>query len=256
MKIRKKTLLQITWRSFLFQAAFNFERMQNIGFAFCMLPALEELYSGEQLKVAVSRHLEFFNSHPYLSSTLIGASVHLEERIATGEIPEQRVQNFKKYMMGPTAAIGDNFFWSSWKPFAATCALVTLFSGEFWAPILFLGIYNIVHLFFRFYGVFSGYKHGEAVIIKLNKLDLVRFAGISLTLSGVFIGISAAFLAQNADISPFSAGGIMGYLLFTFVVIILLMLLKKKLSVNKLAYLMLLFGSFVILTLGIFFPLI
>ena len=78
-----------------------------------MTPALTRLYEGDQLKDALARHLEFFNSHPYMTGALLGASIRMEEAIARGERQPQDVQNFKRFMQGPMAAIGDSFFWSS-----------------------------------------------------------------------------------------------------------------------------------------------
>jgi len=53
-------------RQFLLQGCWNYEGMQNVGFAYAILPALREFYSNrpeEGLK-AVKRHLEFFNTQP------------------------------------------------------------------------------------------------------------------------------------------------------------------------------------------------
>ena len=47
-------LLRVLWRSFFFQAANNYERMQNVGFAYCMLPALRKLYTGSTSTLRLS----------------------------------------------------------------------------------------------------------------------------------------------------------------------------------------------------------
>ena len=43
-KLSKKELHSIFIRSGLLQGSWNFERMQNLGYAFQMLPAIEKLY--------------------------------------------------------------------------------------------------------------------------------------------------------------------------------------------------------------------
>ncbi len=35
---------KVWWRQFLFQGCWNFEGMQNVGFAYCILPALRHYY--------------------------------------------------------------------------------------------------------------------------------------------------------------------------------------------------------------------
>ena len=103
--------------------------MQNIGFAYCMMPALKKLYSGDDLKQAAKRHLEFFNTHPYLAASLLGASIRIEEDIAAGTRSPDDVRTFKRVMMGPMAAIGDSFFWASLRPFVAAWTIMGVLSG-------------------------------------------------------------------------------------------------------------------------------
>ena len=136
-RITRWVLLRILWRSFFFQSACNYERMQNVGFCFCILPALQVLYRDDDLKRAMQRHLAFFNSHPYMADALLGATVRLEEDLAAGRTTEERILSFKATMMGPMAAIGDSFFWASLKPFAATLAVAGIFSDVPWAPLVF-----------------------------------------------------------------------------------------------------------------------
>ncbi|GAQ01093.1 PTS system mannose/fructose/sorbose IID component family protein [Companilactobacillus farciminis] len=40
-KITKKELRSVFWRSFALQGAFNYEKMQNIGYAFSMEPIIK-----------------------------------------------------------------------------------------------------------------------------------------------------------------------------------------------------------------------
>lgn len=46
------------WRTFPLQACFCFERMQNVGFAYMMIPALKKLYKNKKdISYALKRHL-------------------------------------------------------------------------------------------------------------------------------------------------------------------------------------------------------
>ncbi len=53
--------------------------MQSLGFAYAMEPALRRLHgTGEECRRALGRHLEFFNTHPFLAAAVLGAAVRLE----------------------------------------------------------------------------------------------------------------------------------------------------------------------------------
>ena len=64
--LEKKTINKVFWRSFMYGASWNYERMQNLGFLYTILPTLKKIYKDkkEDMSVAMSRHLEFFNTHP------------------------------------------------------------------------------------------------------------------------------------------------------------------------------------------------
>ncbi len=249
------TLLHVLWRSFFLLSTCNYERMQNVGFGYAISPALTKLYEGAALKAALARHLEFFNSHPYMAGALLGASIKLEEEVAAGRLPPERVSSFKRCLMGPLAAIGDNFFWASLRPFGAAWAIAGIFSGVLWAPFAFLALYNVFHITLRAYGVFAGYRHGEQVFERVNRLELVRFADRSHYLTGAFLGIAAAQLAAHARETGFTVGGLEPLLLAVLTLIALLSL-KRKISMPVL--LLGLAGGCVALVLGLdaVFPLI
>lgn len=255
-RVGRVTLLRVLWRSFFFQAACNYERMQNVGFAFCILPALTRLYRGEDLKRAMARHLEFFNSHPYMADALLGATVRLEEDLAAGKVTEDRIQGFKSTMMGPMAAIGDSFFWASLKPFAAALAVAGVFSDVPWAPLVFLLLYNMFHLVLRVYGLFAGYRMGERVFEKLYQIDLVQFSDRSHYLAGVCIGVAGALLVEHAQRSEAVLGQNLEPVLLVALVLILFQLLKRKVSMIWLLYGFTLLCLGMILGLNAIFPLI
>ncbi len=250
------TLLRVLWRSFFFLAAQNYERMQNVGFGYAMLPALTRLYEGDRLREAMNRHLEFFNSHPYMAGALLGASVKLEEEVAAGRLPPERVSSFKRCLMGPLAAIGDNFFWASLRPFGAAWAIAGALSGILWAPLAFLLLYNVFHLTIRAYGVFAGYQHGERVFERVRQLELVRFADRSHYLSGAFLGVGAALFAEEARSASVTLGGGLGALLLLVLTVIALLCLKRKMSMPVVLFS--LAGGCVALVLGLdsMFPLV
>jgi PTS system mannose-specific IID component len=255
-RVGRVALLRVLWRSFFFQSACNYERMQNVGFAFCILPALTRLYRGEDLKRAMARHLEFFNSHPYMADALLGATVRMEEDLAAGRTTEDRILSFKATMMGPMAAIGDSFFWASLKPFAAALAVAGVFSDVPWAPLVFLALYNMFHLILRVYGLFAGYRMGERVFEKLCQIDLVQFSDRSHYFAGVCIGVSGGLLVDRATRSEAALGQNLEAVLLIALVLIMFQLLKRKVIMIWLLYGFTLLCLILILGLNSFFPLI
>src|SRR5205823_3672469 len=146
---------------------------QNLGLAYALYPALKKLYpSPEAQSVAVKRHLVFFNTHPYVAAAILGGVLFHEVRIARGEESPERVTGFKAALMGPLAALGDGFFWLSLKPaVGAICAALVPLIAE-WSAVLFLVLYNIVHITLRARLFFLGLRHGDRLVEQLARQGL------------------------------------------------------------------------------------
>ena len=93
----KEVFKKTFWRTFPLQACFCYERMQNVGFAYQMVPALKKLYPDkEEASKALKRHLAIFNTTPCVVPFITGASIAMEEK-------------FKKAReIAPEGAIGFN----------------------------------------------------------------------------------------------------------------------------------------------------
>jgi len=113
-------------RQFLLQGCWNYEGMQNVGFAYAILPALREFYAGrpEDALKAVKRHLEFFNTQPAMGAVILGAAVRLEERASAGDADARSIGTFKVGLMGSLGAIGDAFFWGALRPMASAAGAI------------------------------------------------------------------------------------------------------------------------------------
>ena len=124
VSLSKKDRLSVMLRSQFLQGSWNYERMQNGGWAFSLIPALKKLYPNpEDSKAALKRHLEFFNTHPYIASPILGVTLALEEDRANGaQIDDATIQGVKVGMMGPLAGIGDPVFWFTIRPILGAIA--------------------------------------------------------------------------------------------------------------------------------------
>ncbi len=159
--MKRSDLINVFLRSLFIQASLNFRGMQNLGFAFAMAPVAER-FGDDKPRVAgfLTRHLQSFNTHPYLAASVIGAVVRIEEGLDAGDDGAE-VVTLKNVLMGPYAAIGDSFFWGALKPFAAISGVLMAVQGFLLAPLLFFFLYTPAHLWVRIKGFREGYRRGE-----------------------------------------------------------------------------------------------
>jgi fructoselysine and glucoselysine-specific PTS system IID component len=161
--IDKKTIRSVFWRSFALQGAFNYERMQNVGYAYAMIPVIRKLYDTEKERsAALQRHLTFFNSTPAVTTTIMGVSAAMEEQNAKN--PEtfdtSSINAVKASLMAPVAGIGDSLFWGTFRVIAAGVGVSLASDGNILGPILFMLLFNIPHLLVRYFGLRYGHKFG------------------------------------------------------------------------------------------------
>jgi PTS system mannose-specific IID component len=215
MQLTRRTLWKVFLRSLLFQATWNFERMQNLGFAFAMAPALEVLYAEPAARAeACERHLELFNTHPYLAAMVLGVAVRLEEdQSSRGISTSELTFSFKVGTMGGLGAIGDAFFWASLKPFSVVFSLLwEVLVGGRSAIVVFLVLYNLVHLTFRGLAFYTGYRLGVESAARLQALNIPRLGKwVKWTTLGLLGGFAALVarevtMGQTALQPPWTIG--------------------------------------------------
>lgn len=185
---------RVLMRSFALQASWNFERLQSLGVLYALGPALRRLFQGEELTRAYRRHMEYFNSHPFLASPILGAILALEESKARGEESYLEVQEFKGMVMAPYAAMGDAFFWGGLRPLCAGIALFFAARESLWAPLVFLLLFNLPHLMFRVAGFLKGYFRGLRVVESIQRHRLPDLAIRLKETTVVLLGGLCAYL--------------------------------------------------------------
>ncbi|MDH4163363.1 MAG: PTS system mannose/fructose/sorbose family transporter subunit IID [Nitrospirota bacterium] len=188
-RVRTVDLLGVFWRSFFIQASWSYARMQSLGFAFALIPVLRRLYPDRQeFSARLAAHMDYFNTQPYMASFILGAAARIEEDRATGRDPGADAGEVKRSLMAPLGALGDSFFWGSLKPLAAVIAVATLFDGSWWAPLLYLALYNVVHIGFRGGLVFAGYALRGDVVALMARFNFAQVARLFKVLSLAVLG--------------------------------------------------------------------
>ena len=170
IQLSKKDRMSVALRHQFLQGSWNYERMQNGGWAFSMIPAIKKLYTNKEDQIAaLKRHLEFYNTHPYVSAPVMGVTLALEEGRANGEpIDDVAIQGVKVGMMGPLAGLGDPVFWFTIRPILGALGASIALGGSALGPILFFVLWNVIRLVFLWYTQEFGYKAGASISSDLS----------------------------------------------------------------------------------------
>lgn len=165
LTLSKADRQKVWWRSTFLQGSWNYERMQNLGWAYALIPAIKKLYTKkEDQAAALERHLEFFNTHPYVAAPILGVTLALEEEKANGvEIDDAAIQGVKIGMMGPLAGIGDPVFWFTVRPILGALGASLALTGNIIGPLIFFLAWNAIRMAFLWYTQELGYKAGSEI---------------------------------------------------------------------------------------------
>ena len=181
--LSKATLNKMVWRSLNLQGSFNYERMQAAGWLYSILPGLLEIHGEgtEDLKTSMGHNLEFFNTHPFLVTFVMGIILSLEQQKAD----INTIRAVRVAAMGPLGGIGDAIFWFTLVPIAAGICSNMAIEGNIMGPIMFLLIFNAVQFAVRFFLMYWSYDLGTQAIelLTANAKEFTRAA----SMLGVFI---------------------------------------------------------------------
>ena len=163
--LTKQDRKKVWWRHQFLQGSWNYERMQNLGWAYSLIPAIKKLYTNkEDQAAALKRHLEFFNTHPYVAAPIMGVTLALEEEKANGtDIEDAAIQGVKIGMMGPLAGIGDPVFWFTVRPILGALGASLAQAGNIAGPLIFFIGWNLIRMAFLWYTQELGYKAGSEI---------------------------------------------------------------------------------------------
>ncbi|OOF38362.1 PTS mannose transporter subunit IID [Rodentibacter rarus] len=165
--LTKGDILKTYFRSTFLLGSFNFERMQSMGFCVSMIPTIKRLYSKkEDQAAALKRHLEFFNTQPWVGSAIMGVTAAMEQERANGakDVDDAAISGVKVGLMGPLAGVGDPIFWGTLRPVLAALGAGIALTGSILGPLLFFILINVIRALTRWYGFKYGYEKGTEIV--------------------------------------------------------------------------------------------
>ena len=184
-----RDLRRMYWRSTFLLGSFNFERMQAMGFCYTLMPAIRKVYRGDKAAeaAALKRHLEFYNTQPWVSSVVFGVTAAMEEQKAKGEdISEETITSVKVGLMGPLAGVGDPIFWGTARPVLAALGASLALNGSIVGPLLFFVGINILRVLTRWYGLKFGYERGTEMVTEVGGGQLKKVTQMA-AIMGLFV---------------------------------------------------------------------
>ena len=186
--LTKQDRKKVWWRHQFLQGSWNYERMQNGGWCYSIIPAIKKLYSNKEDQIAaLKRHMEFYNTHPYVSSPVMGVTLALEEEKANGEnVDDTAIQGVKVGMMGPLAGVGDPVFWFTMRPILAAVGASLALSQNILGPIFFFVAWNVLRFGFLWITQELGYKKGTRLITDLSDTFLKNVT-LAASMLGMFV---------------------------------------------------------------------
>ena len=184
-----RDLRRMYWRSTFLLGSFNFERMQAMGFCYTLMPAIRKVYRGDKAAeaAALKRHLEFYNTQPWVSSVVFGVTAAMEEQKAKGEdISEETITSVKVGLMGPLAGVGDPIFWGTARPVLAALGASLALNGSIVGPLLFFVGINVLRVLTRWYGLKVGYERGTTLVTEVGGGQLKKITQMA-AIMGLFV---------------------------------------------------------------------
>ena len=226
-QIRKRDLFRVLMRSFYIQSTWNSERLLGLGFCFCLIPIARRLFnSKEELINFLQRHLDFFNSHPYMATYALGAVANIEEQACKKKWEDKRpISVFKTRVMGPLGAIGDLFFWQLIRPILGIVGIVLLAITGTWGVVFYFLLYNFIHFTVRIKGLLESYSKGFDIVRDLSMRRTQKYFRIMKYIFASVLGSGIAIISEKLVYEPSSWKGI---IVFSISLIVSFILVRRQ----------------------------
>jgi len=214
-------------RSFYIQSTWNSERLLGLGFCFCLIPIVCRLFKNKEQQIDfLQRHLDFFNSHPYLATYALGAIANIEEQASLKKWEDKRpIVVFKTRVIGPLGAIGDTLFWQLIRPISGFVGIVLLSVIGTWGFACYLLAYNAVHFGIRVKGLIDSFSKGFDIV---RALSMRRAQKYFRSMKYFFASVLGLGLAIMVNHQVYEQASWQGLLVFGISLIVSFLLVRRQ----------------------------
>lgn len=206
-KLSKRDLIRAFWRwTFFSHANYNYERLQATGVVHAFSPILKKLYgkNSDEMKDALERHMQFFNTEPSFGGPILSMTIAMEEEKANGApIDTATINGLKTGLMGPLAGIGDTLWQGTLIPILLSFTLPFAAEGNIlMGPVAFFILHMVIMLVIAYKLWIQGYETGKEGITKILSGSLLpKVMTFSQTLGAIVIGgLAASFVSISSPL--------------------------------------------------------
>jgi mannose/fructose/N-acetylgalactosamine-specific phosphotransferase system component IID len=192
MRLSTARFLKILFSNFFIQTSWSFAAMQELGF----LTSLKMALPKDKNEKIIASHKGIFNTHPYMSSYIIGATVRAYDE---GKETPKEIRKFIAITEKSFASAGDLLIWQTMRP--ALLLMSTIVSLHFGVigPITFFVLYTVFHLFHRIKGIHDGYTRGWNVIYCLKSTRFTTVQYLFENLGALSCGLLVSLIALKVN---------------------------------------------------------
>lgn len=184
-------------RSFWIQASWNLNRLQSTGWIVTIEPLLRLVPGGKHGRTyrdAMMRAGQYYNSHPFFANFAVGAVARAELK---GVEPEQ-IERFRDAIKGPLGSVGDRLIWGGVLPVSSSLGLLTMIAvSPLAGVVVFLVLFNAVHVLIRAWGLRQGWRHGLGVSKPLHSRSLQGSIKLGEYATPFVYGLATPLLAEQ-----------------------------------------------------------
>lgn len=253
----KKDMWTLWKRSCLINGSMQAIKRQGMGFTYSLLPLLTRYYKDDKagLIEAMQRHDTYINTHASTGTFLVGLTAALEKSKAGGEpVDGATITNIKASLMGPLAGIGDSIFHITLRVIGAGIGITFAQQGSILGALVFMLIYGGTFLGIKYPLIVAGYTLGTKYLTELFEKGWIKSISKSASILGLsMVGCLASSLINVSTTLVIDINGaavtiqsmfdaIVPNLLSMITLFIIYKLIKKKVSVVKIVFGMIIFG--------------
>lgn len=217
-EITKKDLRRAWFRWWTFaEVSHSFERLQAVAFCNAMTPILRKLYQdSDELKRAILRHLQFFNTQAnWGGGFILGTTIALEEQRSNAlqEGVDEKddvdiITSTKVGLMGPLAGIGDSIDWGTLRYMLIALAIPWAQDGLWIGGVFPIVTFVIMSYAYGYLFASKSYSIGRESAVRFLRDDKVGKMIEGASVLGLFMmGVLAAKYVNVQAALEWTIGG-------------------------------------------------